>query len=272
MTVGRRAFNVLDRNRVGRSAIAVGRMAQLAAARDPAMVWRSKHGWVHAGRGSTLVLPEPRGLGTTGWRHLTDEIFCAGLLLRRDDCVVEVGSGVGTETLTLSRHVGPDGLVIAVEAHPDTADTLEHMVRMNGLTNVRVVRAAVTDFCGEVTISDDGPQESQANRIGVPAGVRVDAVTLDDVVDRFDIAEVSLLKMNIEGAEGAALRGATGSLRRTKSAVIGCHDFLYEETGDESFRTMDQVRASLDAAGFEVTRRVDSRPWAAGYLYARRRL
>ncbi|MGB0436586.1 MAG: hypothetical protein ACPGIJ_06385, partial [Mycobacterium sp.] len=54
-------------------------------------------------------------------------------------------------------------------------------------------------------------------------------------------------------------------------AAIGCHDFLADETGDESYRTMDAVHDLLVDADFTVTRNAeDPRPWAAHYLFASR--
>jgi hypothetical protein len=74
--------------------------------------------------------------------------------------------------------------------------------------------------------------------------------------------------MNIEGAELVALRGLGAELKNVRNVVIGCHDFLADETGDESYRTKEDVRALLLAAGFVVVgRENDPRPWARDYLY-----
>ena len=181
-----------------------------------------------------------------------------------------MGAGVGTETLSLSRLVGPAGRVIAVEAHPATFAMLRSTVELNHLTNTTTIQTAAMDKGGTVAISDRDISETQTNRIG-DEGLPVPAVTLDALLAEHHVERVDFLEMNIEGAETRALRGAPRTLAVTRHAAIGCHDFLADETGDDSYRTMDDVREILAATGLTVDRRVDDRPWAAGYLYADRR-
>ena len=95
------------------------------------------------------------------------------------------------------------------------------------------------------------------------------ALTLDELSN--GIPSIALLKMNIEGAETAALRGASSTLRRTQHVAIACHDFLADETGDESYRTREDVTALLQDAGFNVSGRLDdARPWARDYVFGAR--
>ena len=49
---------------------------------------------------------------------------------------MDVGAGVGEETLTFSRAVGARGEVICIEAHPRTHQCLEMLIRYNRLENV----------------------------------------------------------------------------------------------------------------------------------------
>ena len=95
-------------------------------------------------------------------------------------------------------------------------------------------------------------------------------MTLDALLDEHQLDRVDFLKMNIEGAETLALCGAPRMLAVTQHAAIGCHDFLADETGDDSYRTMEDVREILADTGLTVDRRVDDRPWAAGYHANRR--
>jgi hypothetical protein len=55
---------------------------------------------------------------------------------RPGDVVIDIGAGVGEETLSFSRAVGPKGKVVCVEAHPRTFRCLQKLVRYNQLVNV----------------------------------------------------------------------------------------------------------------------------------------
>lgn len=59
--------------------------------------------------------------------------------IRRGETVADVGAGTGYHTMRLSRVVGPEGLVIAVDVVPDYLNDLREAVRDRGLSNVEFV-------------------------------------------------------------------------------------------------------------------------------------
>ncbi|MCW2808703.1 MAG: hypothetical protein JWQ93_2658 [Marmoricola sp.] len=226
--------------------------------------------WLHRTSEGTTAMYEPLGTTARMCEVYTRDVFLRDHEISSGDVVLDVGAGIGTETLPFARMVGDHGRVVAVEAHPDTFTVLERVCELNQLHNVDLVQAAVMDTTEPVTMSNLPPELNYENKVG-GEGVTVPARTLDELILDFDLSRVDFLKMNIEGAELAALRGASGCLDRVGAAAIGCHDFLADETGDESYRTKDQVRALLLNAGFSVaTRDDDPRPWAADYLFASR--
>jgi Methyltransferase FkbM domain len=96
-------------------------------------------------------------------------------------------------------------------------------------------------------------------------------LTLDDVLERLGIVEVDLLKMNIEGAELAALRGFS-RLASVRHVVIACHDYRATQgRGSDAMRTNAAVRTLIEGAGFEIfSRDNDPRPWVRDYVYGTR--
>lgn len=181
------------------------------------------------------------------------------------DVILEIGAGTGTETVPLARAVGPSGLVVAVEAHPTVADVLAEAVSTNRLSNVKVVAAAVVDHPGTQVISDG--LAVGTNTLFGAGSIRVPGTTVDDIVRDLHLERVTLLKMNIEGAERLAIQGISESAGLIEQAVISCHDFLGTPWG----ATRDDVRSWLVSRGFDVrTRPDDPRPWCRDYLYATR--
>jgi len=171
------------------------------------------------------------------------------------DIIVDVGAGVGEETLTLSRAVGERGKVVCIEAHPRTFRCLEKLVQYNRLTNVILVHAAVTEpGCSFISIEDG--DEYLANRVGA-FGVTVAATTIDQICARLNLGRIHFLKMNIEGSERLAIKGMSGTLRNTEVVCISCHDFLAQRATDSACCTKKEVRQFLERSGLEVIGRSD---------------
>lgn len=186
------------------------------------------------------------------------------------DMVIDVGAGIGEEAVIFSKLVGEAGRVISIEAHPQTFACLQKTVQLSGLKNVSPVACAVADVDGDLFIST-AEVHLASSIIGQTDGIRVSARSLDSLADELGLNEVALLKMNIEGAEKLAVRGMARLAPRIKNAVISCHDFVSEATGDEQFRVKAEVRSALESYGFTIKTRPESGdPWVRDYLYASR--
>lgn len=226
--------------------------------------------WLKSTPAGVTLLPRPRGMGIEESEAFTRDVFLPHYRVQTGDVVLDIGAGIGSETMPFARWVGPSGKVVAVEAHPATFAILQRTCRLNGVTNVELVHAALMDSDRPVMISDLPTEVSYENRIGSD-GVEVPALTLTDLVRRCNLGRIDFLKMNIEGAELPALQGGSEVLPLIRHAAIGCHDFLADETGDSSYRTKDAVYELLVDAGFTVRRRDDDpRLWARDYLFATR--
>lgn len=63
--------------------------------------------------------------------------------------VLDLGAGPGYVSLRLAAHVGPTGLIYAVDRAPDAIAALQERLRRDDLTNVRCVVADVLQFSVE---------------------------------------------------------------------------------------------------------------------------
>lgn len=146
-------------------------------------------------------------------------------LLRPGDVFVDVGANIGYFTLLASQIVAPTGRVIAVEANPRTFALLEANVRLNRCANVDLRHVAAGETPGFASMFEREP--------GNAGGDQVDFATTADhsgiAVERLDriVGDqvVRLIKLDIEGAEAKALRGATGLLERADAP-----DLVFEFT------------------------------------------
>lgn len=128
--------------------------------------------------------------------------------------------------------------VVAVEASESTCSLLERNLGGRG----RVIHAAVSDQVGEVSFDDSQPH--QARQISAVGMVTVPATTIDCLVGQ---ATRVLVKLDVEGAEPAALQGAAKTLARADVAI------LYEDHGSDADCRATQAMLKADLPIYEVT-------------------
>ncbi len=185
------------------------------------------------------------------------------------DTVVDVGAGVGEETIILSQRVGPTGKVFAIEAHPRTFQALSYLKEVNRLNNTFLSDKALSDQPGTIQIEDS--DNSLANSIIHSGSIRtysVSAETFDQFVERNNIASIDFLKMNVEGAEQLIIKGMINSLPKIKRLAISCHDFRFHQGESEFFKTKEIVSRFFQDHGFRVKIRNTSVPMVDDYLFA----
>jgi FkbM family methyltransferase len=166
-------------------------------------------------------------------RFREPELDLVDSLVRPSESAVDVGANHGMWTLALSGRAGVGGRVFAFEPVPFTFGTLSAVVRRNRLGNVTLVNKGCSDQTGRVEFtvpmqrsgSSDDLQAHLATRQPVGSsengnGTRIscEMTTLDTALD--GVEDISLLKLDIEGAELLALRGAAKLLERERPAIV----------------------------------------------------
>lgn len=132
--------------------------------------------------------------------------------------VVDVGANLGYFSLLASHLVGPSGRVVALEPNSENCRLLVSSLRLGGITNVELFPVAADEAPGWAYYAthvgsngglvDDGDLLSRF-------GVVVPTLRLDDLVD----AKVDFLKMDVEGAEGRVVQGATQIIEKDRPIV-----------------------------------------------------
>lgn len=125
--------------------------------------------------------------------------------LQRGMTVWDVGANVGLYTLPSARAVGPTGRVYAFEPMPRNLGLLRRHLAINRLSNVEIYGVGVGDTGGILRMAEgDSPSEFHAD----PAGRwQVPAVTVDDWLAASGSPSPDVVKIDVEGSEGAVLRG-----------------------------------------------------------------
>ena len=188
------------------------------------------------------------------------------------DVVVDVGAGVGEETIIYSDLVGQSGKVYAIEAHPKTYSALTYLIESNSLRNVMISNLALSDKAGDVSIQDsDNSLANSILQVAESSTVAVQSETFDEFVERNHIQTIDLLKMNVEGAEQLIIKGMSQSIELVKRVAISCHDFRYHQGESIFFKTKALVIEFLSKHDFEVSTQRSSIPMIDDYVYGTNR-
>ena len=223
--------------------------------------------WHNSRREATFVATELHALSFNAVKEAVLDQWCYDYMLKDGDVVIDIGAGIGDDAVVFSRLVGPKGRVIAIEAHPRTFRCLLKTIEANSLNNVVAINIAVSDQDGEVGMTDGESYQSSSVVTGGHA-VQVPARRLDDILGDLGVLNPILVKMNIEGAETAALLGMDNTLRAVPHIVVSCHDFIADGGGEPALRTYNDVKKILQNSGHKLrSAREDSRPWFRYYLY-----
>ena len=141
----------------------------------------------------------------------------------------DVGAHVGIITQLLAKLVGPDGLVVAFEAHPENVQRLRKIVKANSYTKqVRVENLAVSDGSCDRLWLYPGRAHSSAewNIVGhdvegksTEPELEVPAISLDEYFATCQL-KPNLVKIDVEGAEALVLAGMRHLLREVRPVVV----------------------------------------------------
>jgi FkbM family methyltransferase len=141
--------------------------------------------------------------------------------IREGDTVVDVGANIGYFTLLFARLVGPKGRVFAFEPEPTNFELLRKNVELNGYRNVTLVPKAVSDISGTGQLYLT-PHKGDARIFDSHDGrtsVAIETIRLDDFFAD-DPGGLDFIKIDIQGAEPAALRGMVKLLERHRNARV----------------------------------------------------
>lgn len=224
-------------------------------------------GWEHHFEGISSVEPTPRLRGhhlrdianRTAWGYLYTPKY--------GDTVIDVGAGLGDETVYFAMKVGTKGRVISIEAHPIIFGFLARTVELNNFRQVKPLNLAVSDKLGTVSI-ENNLDHHLGNAILQGGGLDIEASTLDQICQQQGIDRIDFLKMNIEGAEKLAILGMVEMIRRTAVISISCHDFKWSRTGNDFFTTKTAVENFVQDHGFITVPRSSARPELADQVNA----
>jgi FkbM family methyltransferase len=211
----------------------------------------------HATRGGVLDRPRPRRAYECvylAYKRLIEAGPVDGLrgLVGTGSTVFDVGANIGFFALCFANWVGPEGHVIAIEPEARNIASLRRRVARAGLSDVvTCVQAAAADRSGQLrlALNPGHPGDHHLAEDGEP----VAAVTLDELAAD-NPRRVTLVKIDVQGAESMVLAGAHRLIRQHRPAIfVEVHDPSLVRLGS-SRRELISALIALGYGGHRLTR------------------
>ena len=137
--------------------------------------------------------------------------------LQKNDCVVDVGSSIGTVTLTSASIVGLNGKIYSIEPNPRIFEYLKGNIKLNNFNNIQTFNIALGNKDGTICFSDQRSDDTNSvNDLDI--GIKVQIKTLDSL--SISDESISLLKIDAIGYEKFVLLGGLKLLEKTKCVHV----------------------------------------------------
>ncbi|MNK25876.1 hypothetical protein D3C87_442050 [compost metagenome] len=143
--------------------------------------------------------------------------------IKEGDVVYDIGAHIGYTSILFSKLVGKQGQVHAFELLPSVAKNyLEKTVNANQLTNIKAHAIGLADKKDEIdiyvgntmmgTLTDEGYQSQLSEKCQID--------TLDNYISTHQITPPRAIKIDVERAEIACLKGAVETIKNFKPILI----------------------------------------------------
>lgn len=173
--------------------------------------------------------------------------------LKPGDTFIDIGANVGFYTLIASKAVGNAGKVFAFEPAPETMAALRTNIGLNGGENVQPVQIALSDRAGDAQLFVDAANNSGATSLrSSPNASRPTTVileTYDTYAATHAIPNPALIKIDVEGAETAVLKGMTSLLRHRPPMIIEVSELSLTQMGSSK----EELFGIMEGAGYRAS-------------------
>jgi FkbM family methyltransferase len=131
--------------------------------------------------------------------------------------VIEIGANIGTLTVPLALNFS--GRVVAFEPVESTFADLKKNLALNKIDNVRALMKACSATPGSGEMIGIVERNRGLAQLDISQSGKTVVTTIDNEAARIG-SSVSLIKIDVEGHEGAVLDGAQNVIRKDKPLIV----------------------------------------------------
>lgn len=191
------------------------------------------------------------GIFLGGWEPYTIQFLKS--YLKQGHHVLEVGANIGAHSLLIAKLIGEKGQLIAIEPTKFALNKLTHNISLNkDLSNITVVDKIVSDtvYKGNDIFNSDWNMNSSQS----PQNIEFVSTTLDLIVQKAALQRVDLIKIDVDGYDYKALRGAKNIIEKYKPTIfVELCEYAVNEQGD----SVVDIFTYLESFGYECFSEID---------------
>lgn len=169
--------------------------------------------------------------------------------------VIDIGAYAGYYTLLFSELVGPEGRVYAFEPQPENHTTLIHNIRNSKYpNNIIPISKAISNTVGEIQFYQhitDTAKGSLYPDQHIKTPIAILATTIDTFLAEINNPKISLVKMDMEGAENTAFEGMKSLIAANNPLwlIVECSPKILQRIGV----SVKDFLSKLNKLGFTVS-------------------
>ncbi|MFH1325755.1 MAG: FkbM family methyltransferase [archaeon] len=161
-------------------------------------------------------------------------------LIIKKGVMMDIGANCGMFTIPTAKMLGKNGRVISIEPDKKNIKLLKKNVGLNNLKNVDVIEKGVFSKKGKMTfyLDDIGTGGHSLLKSEVKKKEIISVDTIDNTLSKLKINHVDLIKIDVEGVEIEAFKGAKKILKKSHPKII--FEALSEHKREEIYKFLNQ--------------------------------
>ncbi|OIO10107.1 MAG: hypothetical protein COY42_27380 [Armatimonadetes bacterium CG_4_10_14_0_8_um_filter_66_14] len=167
--------------------------------------------------------------------HNKDYFLLDEFLPKPGNVVIDAGANIGIYSVFAASRVGETGIVVSIEPFQANFEALSRNVEMNGLKNVRPVKAGVDERAGSAKLYVHERAINHSLTRPSAKSMVIELKTIDGIVSEFGLSWVDIIKIDTEGNVPQVLNGAKDTIARFHPRIAFEHDTPEESKNLESF-------------------------------------
>ncbi len=169
--------------------------------------------------------------------------------LSQNDVFIDVGASIGQMSFFASNLVGENGKVISFEPHPERYDGLINGIKLNKMKNVIAYNTGLGEVEKELKLYTDRASPSLISKEEDSDFENIKILKLDSVLEKENIKNVRMVKIDVEGFELEVLKGSSKLLSSDEAPII-CME--YEGFGNNPLENLQFLKDVNDYAFFNL--------------------
>lgn len=178
-----------------------------------------------------------------------DVVDCARRYINKGTAVLDIGSNFGQMSIIFSKLVTSSGKVYSFDADDFIFDLLKKNINVNKCENIIPIFGAVYNRDKDILFfpKQDFQKFKSYGAYGIDPNSKQGRTVQSITIDSLNIQEkISLMKIDIQGADLQAMQGAVNTIKKNKMPIIFEFEYLLQDEFKLDFQEYIDFVNSID--------------------------